>query len=156
MVSESPRPELPTALEFMESLWRLNHALERLSSRMDRTFGITAQQRFLLRHLGQSPGVRPGELAERLHLDPGTISAGLRRLEHKELIVRSKDTRDARKTQIRLTTKGRRLHRPQKGTVEHAAEKLLAGVPAGDIQATLRTLARLAQALDEELSDSKR
>ena len=65
-------------LDFLRRLWRLSHALERVSSRMKRRLGVTAQQRMILRCVGKYPGLPAGQLAELLHLDPGTISASLR------------------------------------------------------------------------------
>jgi MarR family transcriptional regulator, organic hydroperoxide resistance regulator len=83
MTTQEPvTPEYPLgpALDFLQRLWRLNHALERLSSRMERQLGITAQQRLIIRCIGKYPGVGAGQLAALLHVDPGTVSAALNRL----------------------------------------------------------------------------
>jgi hypothetical protein len=62
---------LGPALGFLRSVWRLNHAVELRSARMEATLGISAQQRMMLRCLGAFPGITAGRLATVLHLDPG-------------------------------------------------------------------------------------
>lgn len=123
---------LGPALDFLRRLWRLNHALEMLSSRMDQRLGVTAQQRLVVRCVGKYPGVTAGQLATLLHIDPGTASATLKRLEEKGLVERRRDPRDLRRTTLGLTAKGRRIDRPQQGTVEEASERLLSEIPADD------------------------
>lgn len=59
------------ALEFMQHLWALNHAVERTSLRMERELGVTAQQRLVLRCVGKYPGMMPTQVAALLHLDRG-------------------------------------------------------------------------------------
>lgn len=92
---------------------------------MDRTLGVTAQQRLVLRCIGKYPGITAGQLAYILHLDAGTISASLRRLEHRGLVERRHDPRDRRRVALGLTSKGRDLDRPTLDTVENVVEQLL-------------------------------
>jgi DNA-binding MarR family transcriptional regulator len=139
---------LPPTLEFLRRLWRLNHALERRSSRMHTEIGITAQQRMVLRCLGCLGEVHAGELADVLHLDPGTLSATLRRLEERKLVRRARDDADSRRVRIALTADGRRLDVPTPGTVEAAVAQLLADTEPDDLARTARVLERFAAALE--------
>jgi DNA-binding MarR family transcriptional regulator len=123
---------LGPALDFLRRLWRLNHALETLSSRMDQRLGVTAQQRLVIRCVGKYPGVTGGQLAALLHIDPGTVSATLKRLEQKRIIERRRDPRDRRRSSLGLTAKGRQLDQPTQGTVEETAERLLEEISSGD------------------------
>src|SRR5687768_13673518 len=100
---------LGPALDFLEHLWALNHVLEKVSGQMVTRLGVTAQQRLIIRCLGKYPGLRAGQLAARLHLDPGTISAALRRLEEKALVERRRDPRDRRRAALGLTEQGRAI-----------------------------------------------
>ena len=61
------------SLEFLQCLWRTSHAMERRSRRMEKAIGVTAPQRLVLRFLGRFPGVTAGQLAQALHVDPGTL-----------------------------------------------------------------------------------
>ena len=115
---------LGPALEFLQYLWRLNHALELVSSSMVRMLGVTAQQRFVIRCVGKFPGMTVGQLARVLHLDPGTVSTTLNRLEQQRLLIRRRDPRDRRRVHLRLTARGRVVDHRSSGTVEHAVERL--------------------------------
>jgi DNA-binding MarR family transcriptional regulator len=142
------------ALEFLQRLWALNHALEMLSNNMATRLGVTAQQRLVIRCLGKYPGLPAGQLASLLHLDPGTISAALRRLESKKLIARKRDPEDHRRAFLRLTKKGQTLDRGMPGTVENAVEHLLAHIKSSDVRAAIHVLERLTARLHKELRNS--
>jgi DNA-binding MarR family transcriptional regulator len=146
-----PPDSLGSALEFLQHLWRLNHALERLSIRMERTLGITAQQRLVIRCIGKRRGMTAGQLAGVLHLDPGTVSAALRRLEDKRLLARRRDPRDRRRMTLVLTPAGRALNRPVAGTVEHAVERLLDTASRVEVGATTALLSHLILLLGGEM-----
>lgn len=149
-----PRASYPLgpALDFLQRLWQLNHALERVSSRMEKCLGITAQQRLIIRCVGKYPGIPAGQLASLLHVDPGTVSAALRRLEGKGLLERRRDPRDKRRVALGLTAKGRALDHPAEGTVENAVERLLEGARAEEVAAMVTIAERLTGLLGEDLS----
>ncbi|MEP7027082.1 MAG: MarR family transcriptional regulator [Candidatus Eisenbacteria bacterium] len=146
-----PVDELPldAGLTFLQGVWELNHALERLSSRMERRLGVTAQQRFIVRCVGKYPGMTPGQLARILHLDPGTVSAALRRLERQELIERRRDPRDGRRVTLGLTPRGRMLDGMRGGTAEAAVVRVLESSKPSETQTTQAMLRRLATAFAE-------
>lgn len=136
-------------LEFLRRIWRLNHALERASRRMDKELGLTAQQRFMLRCIGRFPGITPGDVARVLHLNPGTVSSTVRRLENKGLVRRRKDAADTRRTTLGLTHKGRELDVPAAETVEAAVEALLGNTSPGDVEVAVSVVDQLASLLGE-------
>ncbi len=136
-------------LAFLAHLWRLEHAIERLSRRMDQRLGCTAQQRFILRCVGTYPGITAGQLAAVLHVDPGTLSTALRRLEERGLVERRRDASDQRRVGVGLTRRGRALDAPTSGTVEAATEQLLSGTTAEEVATAARVLARFAALVDE-------
>jgi MarR family transcriptional regulator, organic hydroperoxide resistance regulator len=138
----------PPTLEFLRRLWQLNHALERRSSQMQQELGITAQQRMVLRCLGWLGPVHAGRLAEVLHLDPGTLSATLRRLEERGLVRRERDGADSRRVRIVLTDSGHALDVPTPRTVEAVVERLLECTPSDEMASTARVLERFAELLE--------
>ncbi|HMJ53071.1 MAG TPA: MarR family transcriptional regulator [Polyangiaceae bacterium] len=144
------RQEYPLgpALDFLRRLWRLNHAHEKLSSRMDQRLGVTAQQCLVIRCVGKYPGVTAGQLAALLHIDPGTASATLKRLEDKRMIERRRDPRDKRRIALGLTDRGRQVDRPTVGTVEEAAERMLAEITAAEAAGVAGTLERFTSLLE--------
>ncbi len=157
-VMDAVTPDFPlsSALDFLQRLWQLNHALEKLSSQMEKRIGVTAPQRMIVRCIGKYPGMAPSQLAAVLHLDPGTVSATLSRLEDKGFVVRRRDSADKRRVSLGLTAKGRKLDQLTPGTVEHGMERLLAGARPGDIAATRKLLSQLTGALQEELEAAAR
>jgi DNA-binding MarR family transcriptional regulator len=146
--STEPYP-LEPALDFLRGLWQLNQSLEKLSSRMEKRLGITAQQRMVMRCVGKYPGIGAAQLATLLHVDPGTMSAMLTRLEQRGLLERRTDPKDGRRHWLGLTAHGRSLDAPDARTVEGAAERLLARLPDSDIECFTRVLRELRLLLDD-------
>lgn len=140
-------PSLEAPLDFLQQLWQLNHALERMSQRTLRAIGITAQQRLLLRCIDTQPHLMASQLAALLHLDPGTVSVSIARLAHKGLVTRQRDPRDNRRVALRLTAAGKRLARPHPETVEAVVLQLLETASASDLRRFKLVLQRLADAL---------
>jgi DNA-binding MarR family transcriptional regulator len=138
---------LEPALDFLQHLWRVNHATERLSLQMERRLGVTAQQRVIVRCIGKYPGLTPSRLAEVLHLDRGTVSAALSRLATKGLVVKRPDPRDSRRIALGLTPEGRRLDAPRAHDIEEAVDAVLGEAGAADVAAAKAVLASLAARL---------
>ena len=140
-------PELGPTLEFLTLLWELDHELEATSSRMKIAYGLTAQQRMIVRILGRFPGLVAGQLADLLRIHPGTLSTALARLEKRGLVARRRDADDRRRVIIALTAKGRRFDIPMRSTVESAVAQVLAAISPRDMVVFKRCLRSLAEAL---------
>jgi DNA-binding MarR family transcriptional regulator len=143
-------PPLGEALELMRRLWALNHELERMSGRMSRVLGITAQQRMVLRIVGRFPGIMSGRLSELLCVDAATVSTTMARLEKRGLLRRQRDPRDGRRVSVALTAAGRALDVPTTGTIEAAVETALAESSAADLRGATRLLEALTRALGSQ------
>jgi DNA-binding MarR family transcriptional regulator len=141
--------KLEPVLDFLRIIWELNHALERTSIRMESALGLTAQQRLVIRLLGKLPGVSPAQLADLLHVDRGSITPIVKRLEARELVFRKPDVTDGRRVFLFLSTRGRKLDVPARVSVEHAVQVTLERSTAADIAAVRRVLGRLVSELDE-------
>ena len=94
-----------------------------------------------------------GELATRMRVTPGTISLQLARLARLRLVARSRDERDARRVQLRLTDAGVRL-RDQRSLLDPSRVRAaLARLPDPEraaVVAGVRLLARAARELPSE------
>jgi DNA-binding MarR family transcriptional regulator len=130
-------------------LWDLNHALEVTSSRMHRSLGVTAQQRFLIRIVGRMGPLSAGELALLLHVHPGTLSTALRRLQERGLLSRKRDPDDARRILIHLTPRGRRVDLLSAGSVENAVRSVLRRTAPAESRAVARVMRNIADQLRE-------
>lgn len=148
--------ELGGSLEFLRTLWELDHALQRASKRMERERGVTGPQRMVVRIVGRFPRISPGQLATLLHLHPSTLTGVLQRLEVRRLIVRRVDPRDRRRSFLGLTPAGRALDVDLAHTVEEALEQVLKELPPARAEAARATLQALAEALRGERPVSAR
>ena len=139
-----PETDPDPVLEFLRLMWAVDHELHRVSKRMIGRLGLTAPQRLAVRFVGRQPGLTPGALAELLHLDRGTITGIVQRLESAGLVSRTRSAGDTRRVHLTLTSQGQTLNRRRKGTVEAAVRRTLDGMPAADLDAASRVLRRLA------------
>jgi DNA-binding MarR family transcriptional regulator len=143
-------PEHDPVLEFLRLMWAVDHELHRVSKAMIGRLGLTAPQRLAVRFVGREPGLAPGRLAELLHLDPGTVSGIVKRLESAGLVSRARSGGDTRRMHLTLTTKGQILNRRRNGTVEAAVRRTLDGMAVADREAAARLLRQLAKNLAVE------
>ena len=73
--------------------------------------GLTHPQYLVMLALWEAEPLRVSELADRLSLEPATLSPLLKRLEAGGLVTRRRDPDDERAVAITLTPAGRRLRR---------------------------------------------
>lgn len=145
--SQEPERNLGPVLEFMRTLWAVDHALQSASKRMEARNGITGPQRLVLRIVGRNPGISAGAVSETLHLHPSTLTGVLKRLETRGLVERRADPADARRALLHLTSRGRELDDVRSGSVEAAVRRSLGRLPPRTVQAARR----LAETLVEDL-----
>lgn len=113
----------------------------------------------LLEQLDPVEPLAVGELAARMRVTPATISLQLARLSRLRLVARTRDERDARRVQLRLTESGVRL-RAQRSLLD--PERLRAALarllpPERDAAvAGVRLLARAAQGLPDSPDPTRR
>jgi DNA-binding MarR family transcriptional regulator len=139
----------------MRLMWAINHGLDRASRGMQASFGVTGPQRLVLRIVGTFPGLSAGELARTLHVHPSTLTGILQRLVARGLLRRLTDPSDARRVQLEVTAKGKRLTVPSVGTVESAIKRLMSTWSDSELNATRRTLTSIAAELDGSPTGSR-
>jgi MarR family transcriptional regulator, organic hydroperoxide resistance regulator len=135
-----------SVLTFLQVIWRLEHAVERASKRMEDTLGISGPQRFALRLIGHNPGLGAGELAGSMHLHPSTITGMIQRLEGRGYVKRIAHPTDGRRMHLHLTPAGLRITRARP-TIEHAVRATLAHSPAAKQRAAAELLDRFSSEL---------
>ena len=139
---ENPAVSDPV-LEFLQSVWALEHALERASKRMEDAIGISGPQRFALRMIGARPGITAGELASVLHLHPSTVTGIVQRLGVRKLVKRTASDADARVAHLSLTAAGSKVNKPAGvGTIERAARNTLSRCPTTQRKAAAALMRR--------------
>src|SRR5262245_11475927 len=91
---------------------RLRKASRRVSQIYDQhlePFGLTVTQYSLLGYLAAFEGFSIGELAEKLVMDPTTLTRNLRPLQRQGLVAVKPDRRDRRARSLQLTANGRKV-----------------------------------------------
>ena len=111
-------------------------------------FGLHVVQDMVLIELWQADGLRGGELACRLGVEPPTVTKMLRRLENFGLVERRPDPADARSFRVYLTREGRNLEDPVSRCFERAEEKTLTGLEPSERREFARLLAKMRAGLE--------
>ncbi|MDZ7886209.1 MAG: MarR family transcriptional regulator [Mycobacterium sp.] len=108
--------------------------------------GITYPQYLVLLVLWEEERCSVGHLGHRLHLDSGTLSPLLKRLENSGLVARQRAADDERRVEVTLTPAGRALE----ARAACIPERLLtsANTSEGDIAALRDVLRGLVDQLD--------
>lgn len=144
---DAPELALDDTLDFMRSLWELDHALAQASRSMETRLGVTGPQRLVLRLVAKHPSISPGDVARVLHLHPSTMTGIVARLERKGLLARSADQADGRRSRLMVTAEGKALARTAGGTIEATVREMIGRWPAAKLRSTQEVLADLSQAL---------
>lgn len=146
MVQMEPEP----VLEFIRLMWSIDHELQRVSKRMVGRIGLTAPQRLAVRFIGRHPNLTAGDLANALHMHPGTVTGIVRRLQETGFVTRTRSTEDTRRVHLTLTPAGQTLNRRRAGTVEGAVRRALAAVGDERTSAAAEVMKRVAEELKAE------
>lgn len=91
------------------ALYSASLAMTKLYKPLLEPMGLTYPQYLVMLALWERDGETVSALGDRLHLDSGTLTPLLKRLEAADLVSRLRDTADERRVLIRLTPAGRRL-----------------------------------------------
>jgi MarR family transcriptional regulator, organic hydroperoxide resistance regulator len=91
------------------ALYSTSLAMTRVYKPLLDDIGLTYPQYLAMLVLWEQDGLMVSELGERLHLDSGTLTPLLKRLEASDLIARIRAVEDERRVHITLTAAGRKL-----------------------------------------------
>ena len=82
------------------------HAFNRVYKPLLDPLGLTYPQYLVMLVLWEQDGVAVKEIGQRLHLDSGTLTPLLKRLEAAQLVKRTRSTEDERQVLVSLTPQG--------------------------------------------------
>jgi DNA-binding MarR family transcriptional regulator len=91
------------------AVYSLGHAFNRAYKPLLERIGLTYPQYVVMVVLWERDNLTVTELGERLHLDSGTLTPLLKRLEAAGLVERARDREDERQVRISLTRAGQAL-----------------------------------------------
>ena len=120
---------------------------------------LSDHQAGILDHLDPDIPITVGELARRLRVTPATASLQLNQLTRLRLVVRERDSVDARRVQLRLTDPGAQVRRLRSLLDPDRVREALGRLAPPEqemVAAGLRLLARGAGELPEAPQETKR
>ncbi len=104
-----PGEPLPLDAQLCFSLYATTIAINRLYKPMLDSLGVTYPQYLVLSTLWEADGQTITAIADRLALEPSTITPLMKRLEAAGFVSRQRNPRDERQVQVFLTAKGKTL-----------------------------------------------
>ncbi len=129
------------------------HAFNRVYKPVLDPLGLTYPQYLVLLVLWEEEGLAVKEIGQRLHLDSGTLTPLLKRMERAGFVQRARDPQDERQVRITLTDKGRELQEPvaeARGRVACAT-----GMPLEELNALKEQIDHLRANLDASTSQAE-
>ena len=105
---------------------------------------------FVLRYLGSHSDVNPSEIGQALNVTAARISVIIKRLEKKDLVIRSAHPNDLRKFVINLSETGEQLLQQQEKERLDFAMNMMEYLGEDDAKAYIRIIKKLAQRDNQE------
>ena len=125
---ETPPLQTSAASRFFVAHWRIGRAVhEYVSPLLEQTHGLSYRD-FLVLTAVMREVHYPTELSEKLKLPKDTISRIVQTLLQAELLARTIDPDDSRRTRLGATPSGQKLHAEVKKSIEGLLEPLLEGL----------------------------
>lgn len=104
--------------------------------------GLHPGQEFMIQHL-RDARLSQRELAERLGVEPPTVTRMVQRLEQAGFVERCVDEHDARISRVRLSQRGRDLRKPVEVLWAALEERTIAGLNDDETEQLSRLLAKV-------------
>ena len=123
------------------SVYSAAHAFTAAYKPLLEPFGLTYPQYLVLLALWQKDGVSVKEIGGRLHLDSGTLTPLLKRLQASGYVRRGRDPADERQLRVELTEKGQQL----RGKVAEVRKSLVCSL--GGAEAPIQALREQVDAM---------
>ncbi len=110
-MTQTPGDPLPLDAQLCFSLYSTTIAINRLYKPMLDSLGVTYPQYLVLSTLWEKDGQTISAIADRLALEPSTITPLMKRLEAAGFVSRQRNPADERQVQVFMTAKGKGLRR---------------------------------------------
>ncbi|VTZ23426.1 Organic hydroperoxide resistance transcriptional regulator [Methylocella tundrae] len=143
MSEDDAMPRVDQQLCF--ALYSTLHAINKVYAPLLAAIGLTYPQYLVMLALWETDDVTVKAIGERLHLDSGTLTPLLKRLEAAGLLSRARDPKDERQVRVKLTEKGSDMRRQARNIPGQMARAM--GRPADDLKAVRKELRRIRNAL---------
>jgi DNA-binding MarR family transcriptional regulator len=130
-VAENSTRADPAELTYMDALKKLRiviRAAQRHSNGIEKQCGVSGAQLWVMQELSNQPGLRVGQLAQKLAIHQTTTSNLVEVLVKKAYVVKTRDQQDQRVVKLMLSEQGAALlegaPKPARGLLPEALGKL--------------------------------
>jgi DNA-binding MarR family transcriptional regulator len=134
-------------MSVLDSIRRIVRGLRLSAREVERRFGVTGAQLFVLQQIAAAPVTSLNEIAERTLTHQSTVSVVARRLVARGLLNRASSSSDGRRIELSLTAEGRALARRAPDVAQARLVGALRTLSARDV----RSLARMLEHLVREM-----
>jgi DNA-binding MarR family transcriptional regulator len=141
------KPDLALDEFLCFAVYSLGHAFNRAYKPLLEALGLTYPQYVAMVVLWERDGRTVSALGDKLHLDSGTLTPLLKRLEAAGLVQRERDSEDERQVLIRLTKAGQALKEKARAIPE--AILCATGRPQPELRGLNEQLLRLRDQLNQ-------
>src|SRR5690606_28387316 len=131
--------------QLLIALRKIIRATDLYSKQLNKVAGLTAPQLLLLREIAAAPeGVTASTVAQNIKLSPATVSNIIDRLEHRQLLKRTRSTTDTRRVSLALTESAQELLAKAPKPLQHHFIELFASLQDWEQSALLSAMERIA------------
>ena len=118
----------PIHLEILKKIRIMIRAAQRHSLWIEKQCGVSGAQLWIMHELSEVPGLRVGEIANKLAIHQTTTSNLLEALEKRGYVIKTRDTKDQRVVNIALSEAGTALllmaPKPARGLLPEALRNI--------------------------------
>ena len=132
---------------------QMKNLRERFFYQANAGMGLPIGQSQVVRCLAHHPEISQHELADMLHIRPGSLSELLGKLEKGSYLTRVKQTEDRRIVLIRLTEKGRDISQRYHALHMAFIEKMFKALPDEDVDRLYLLLKKLVTSWEENFDE---
>ncbi len=136
--------------EILISLRRIMRAIDLHSKRLERQAGLTVPQLLILHAISRAGRLPVSAIAREVSLSQGTVTSVLDRLEHRGLILRSRDSADRRVVSISLTGTGRHAVEEAPGLLQQEFVDRYDTLPDWEQKMLAASVQRIAALMDAD------
>jgi len=132
----------------LDGIRRIVRALHESSRAAEKHIGLSGAQLFVLATLAEFPAMSLNDLAARTHTHQSSVSTVVSRLVDAGLVLRAPSPRDARRLELRLSEKGRRLVVKAPNAAQARLIHAIDHLPAPSRRELAQSLTALTAAMD--------
>lgn len=150
-------PRLVIEQQLATRLSPVSRAWQRLADQVLASLGVSGSSGWCLIHLARlGPDVRQSEIARAIGITEASLARTLDQVERAGFVTRHADPADGRAKRLRLTADGSALSARIEARLVALRTELLDGLPAADIEATVRVFDMLEGRIGERIAQRSR